>query len=178
MFDPAPHRDDMVYQYRQSHPIPPHIISSFLHGVPKRSPGHFIDIFLQRPISLRLKQLTAVYSLLLTMSRVAQVGSDLDTSLMKTICRSQQMFTYLFSLLHDPRQLSLALGSDSVTAVKGVLHLTRHLLNLVDGRWADQAASFLRVCGRSRLFEGLEGILRYGRYELYNLCTYPSDSTL
>lgn len=174
-FDPDPRKDNMVYNYRQSHPVPPHVIPAFLQGVPNGSPGRFLDNFLQRPTDLRLEQLCAACSFLITLSQVSRVGSDLDTSFMNTICRSLPTFTYLFSLLHDPRQLAPSLGDDSVAAVTAILLLTRHLLNLVDGRWAEQTGSLLRVCAKSRLFEGLEGVLRYGRNGTNNLRAYPSN---
>ncbi|EIM79364.1 uncharacterized protein STEHIDRAFT_163721 [Stereum hirsutum FP-91666 SS1] len=31
-FDPDPRKDNMVYNYRQSHPVPPHVIPAFLQG--------------------------------------------------------------------------------------------------------------------------------------------------
>lgn len=164
-----------VYEYRQAHPAPSHLFDSFLRGVPDRSFSRFFDFISKQLPRLPTYELAELCGLLLGLCRTARWRSESETSFITFICkRSSSLFSYLFAVLRNPGMVKPTDGHVTHPFIPSILALAAVMLNRITHTWTEQTQPFLRICGRARLFEGLEVSLVHSQNWSHTLGTHPS----
>lgn len=85
--------------------------------------------------------------------------SDADDAFIRAICRSQELFDGLFLALREPDKVASSETCENNAFTVPITMLVYTIVRkLVEG-WTGHRDSFIRICRKGRLFDGIESIL-------------------
>lgn len=162
ILDPESDGEPDLAAYRARHPTPPHSLSSIMRGVDSRSPARFLHMISQKLPVLGAYELGDACRLLCSMYTVAQWGVEVDMAFIRAIGRCQSVFTYLFTVLQDPKGLPEGHGPLGGPAAPNLFQRIIHLINTllteaVLKKWPmEQLEASLKLLRHTRFFDALD----------------------
>lgn len=160
IFDPHPEIEFALLEYRgKGHPVPPHLFTSFLQGLPDGSPQMFFSRSTRALSTMPHVQYFEALRLASILCSLAEFELHPHSSFLQACIRSTSMFGRLFSVLKSHTRTD-QFRPEVTRSVLPVLQLVSKCLGKIDeSAGPEEGRTIMNTFSRSGIFDALENVL-------------------